>query len=298
MPATSLTPAMPAMAPLTSAAPSSVRETSMPANRAPCGLRPAARSRSPAGCTCQYVPRDGDRDDGQQEAEVEAGSLDERGELGRRRDPLGLREPGHRIAPRTVKEPIHEQQGDRVEEERRHDLVDPESHPQECGQEAPGRSRPRLRPPIMIGNATSGGRSPTIVPMPAAATAPRSSWPSGADVPVARTKRNRHGGAGEHDGRGADQDLEQGELRGQRHDEVRRIGGDRVGAGKQDRDGGDGEGQQDRREEKDRRRPRRDAHQAAFPRPAISMLSWLRSASATDIAPTIATLVHHDEAVG
>ena len=47
MPATSLTPAMPAMAPLTRATRSSVRSTLMPAKRAPCGERPTARTRRP-----------------------------------------------------------------------------------------------------------------------------------------------------------------------------------------------------------------------------------------------------------
>ena len=71
MPATSLTPAIPAIAPLTSAAPSRVRETLMPAKRAPCGLKPAARSRSPVGRPAKHVPGDGDDDQGQQEAEVQ-----------------------------------------------------------------------------------------------------------------------------------------------------------------------------------------------------------------------------------
>ena len=49
MPATSPAPAIPAIAPLTRAEPSSVRPTSIPAKRAPWRLRPTARNRSPAG---------------------------------------------------------------------------------------------------------------------------------------------------------------------------------------------------------------------------------------------------------
>ena len=48
MPATSLTPAMPAIAPLTRATPRSVRSTRMPAKRAAWGERPTARIRRPA----------------------------------------------------------------------------------------------------------------------------------------------------------------------------------------------------------------------------------------------------------
>ena len=65
MPATSLTPARPAMPPLTSAAVSMVRSTLMPAKRAAFGLMPTARMRKAEGRATEHEPEDQDDGDGQ-----------------------------------------------------------------------------------------------------------------------------------------------------------------------------------------------------------------------------------------
>ncbi len=143
MPATSLTPASPAIAPLTSAVPSSVRPTLMPANRAARGLRPTARTRSPVGVRRSTYQATSDDTQCEHEAQVQPRALDELREFGRRHDARRFREAGDRIAPGTVEQAVHEEERDRVEEERRHDLVDLEPDAQDRGNDRPGRAADR-----------------------------------------------------------------------------------------------------------------------------------------------------------
>ncbi len=90
-------------------------------------------------------------------------------------------------------------------------------------------------------------------------------------------------------GVGADEDLEQRELRRERDDEIRGVRRDRVRAGQDDRSGGDQEGQQDGGDDEHRRSSaigKQMAH-AAAPRPAISIPRWSRSTPVVGISPTI-----------
>ena len=143
MPATSLTPARPPMAPLTSATRNSERSTRMPANRAACGLtalRPAAAARSAVRVvtyqattrTTRAITNPRWRRDlvmscGQPAAAAMGGDSGK---------PFGSRHGPCSSA-------VDEQQRHRVEQQRGHHLVDAQPNSQERGHEHPRRPRER-----------------------------------------------------------------------------------------------------------------------------------------------------------
>ena len=234
MPATSLTPAMPAMAPLTSAAPSSVRETLMPAKRAPCGLRPAARSRRPAGVRAStyqataMTTRASRKPRCSRDRSISAGNSAEaaiRGDSGKpvtgsrhgpwsrpltSRSATGLRS---RVVT-TSSIPNRTRSSAGSERPRRAGQRAADDHQRQCEQ--------RRQAADHGADAGRGDRAEQQLALRA-------------DVPVAGPEGDGHRGAGEQDRRGADEHLEQRELRGQRHDHEGDVRLDRVRAGEEDR---------------------------------------------------------------
>ena len=182
--------------------------------------------------------------------------VDERRELGRGRDARRLGKAGDRVAPRAMEEAVDEQERDRVEEQGRHHLVDPEPHAQQRPAATPTSRRPAPRRAIMSGSARIGGRSPTTIPMPAAPIAPSNSWPSAPMFQYPARKAIATAAPVKQDRGGADEHLEQGEPGGQRHDDERGVGLDRVGAGEKDRHGRDDERDEHGRDHEHRRRTR------------------------------------------
>ena len=264
----------------------------------PCrlGAEPDRAQPQPGRCPGEHEP--GDRDDRQREheAEVDARVREDLRKLRVRRDPLRLGELRHRVAPWAVEQARHEEQGDRVEEQCRHDLVDAEVHAHQRRAEHPHRAaerarhghrrdRERTRHPAHM-RAHPGGRDRA-----------REELPLGADVPEAGAERDRDRGTGEEERRRRDEHLQARVAGRERLDDEGVVGVERVRARGEDEADRDGERDHDRRRRdhepepargrRTRLQANRDHAAAASPSPAISSPSRSGSASAAGSRPTI-----------
>ena len=152
-----------------------------------------------------------------------------------------------------MQERVDEQQRDRIEQKGRDHLVDPEADAQHRRTKRPQRATRRSAGDHerdgddlwKLSHLTDGrGRDGA-----------HEQLPLGADVPVAAAESEGHRGAGEHDRRGCDKDLEHAEARGQGDDKELGVRLDRVRPGQGDGTGRHGERDEDGEDHEPRGRP-------------------------------------------
>ena len=147
-PITCEAPPSPATAPDTSAQRNCSRPTAMPLNSAAFGACPAALIRTPVEVRAQHDAGHHDDDDREPEAPVHAAVREQGGQVVAGAQPVGVGEPALGVAPRPVEQALDDQQRDRVEQQRRDDLVDPELPLQPGRHDRPEQpaERPREEP--------------------------------------------------------------------------------------------------------------------------------------------------------
>ena len=140
--------------------------------------------------------------------EVEAGPADDPG-LPPGPDRGGLGELVGGVAPRAVEQPLEQEQGDRVEQQGCHDLVDAAADPQHGGDEphAAPATAPATRP---SGSDTTSGSAGKARVTAVTAIAPAMNCPLAADVVVAGPEGDQRGQPGEDQWRARQEDLKHG----------------------------------------------------------------------------------------
>ena len=162
------------------------------------------------------------------------------------------------MTPRSVEQTLEQQQRHRVEQQRRHHLVDAgdpleprrQQRPQQAGNGAGREGQREGEPGVEPGRVQPGNGG---------ADRPGQELALGADVVVAGAEGDGDGEPGQQQRRGGQEDLLHAVRRRQRRDQVAPVGGGRVGATGADRNGRDEERGDDGKGHGDRRPPPRRA---------------------------------------
>ncbi len=194
-------------------------------------------------------------------------AAEHRRQLVARPERLGVGKPALRMAPRSVEQTLQQQQGHRVEQQRRDHLVDTgdplepggQQRPQQTGGGTGRQSERQGEPGVQLGRVQAGDGG---------ADRPGEELPLGADVVVAGAEGDGHGESGQQERRGGQEHLLDAVSRRQRCDQVPPVGGGRAGTAGADRDGrdqergDDGEGDGDRRPPPRRPGPQYEVHES------------------------------------